>query len=162
MLLHCGQLDHQLAGGLLRRPTAEQALRARELTGPLVAHELAGSLRRLLAEPGRRPSLADSREALLGLAERLERGERLNACGVARVLLLLTDVAGPLYHPSPERSMSELVWWIADGLASCPPHAWGCPVIAKLDPEHVTWTCAFCGAMSVTGGAEEHPEPHLP
>ena len=29
----------------------------------------------------------------------------------------------------------------------CPPHAWGCPVVMKLDPRSVAWTCAHCGAI---------------
>ena len=32
----------------------------------------------------------------------------------------------------------------------CPPHDWRCPVIMKLDPEHVAWTCAHCGAMALS------------
>jgi hypothetical protein len=34
--------------------------------------------------------------------------------------------------------------------ALCPPHDWRCPVIMKLDPEHVAWTCARCGAMALS------------
>jgi hypothetical protein len=30
---------------------------------------------------------------------------------------------------------------------ACPPHAWGCPVVMKLDPPSVAWTCAGCGAI---------------
>jgi hypothetical protein len=29
----------------------------------------------------------------------------------------------------------------------CPPHAWGCPVVMKVDPRSVAWTCAHCGAI---------------
>ena len=29
----------------------------------------------------------------------------------------------------------------------CPPHTWGCPVVMKLDPRSVAWTCAGCGAI---------------
>jgi len=32
-------------------------------------------------------------------------------------------------------------------LILCPPHRWGCPVIMKLDPEHVAWTCGRCGLV---------------
>ena len=32
-----------------------------------------------------------------------------------------------------------------EALSLCPPHRWGCPVIMKLDPEHVAWTCGWCG-----------------
>ena len=29
----------------------------------------------------------------------------------------------------------------------CPPHIWGCPVVMKVDPRSVAWTCASCGAI---------------
>jgi hypothetical protein len=96
-------------------------------------------------------------EALLGLAEQLEQPVQLNPRGVTRVHLLLTDGAGPLYNPAPERSLGEAIWWIADGLQSCPPHDWGCPVIIKLDPDHVGWTCAHCGAIATTDDPAVRP-----
>jgi hypothetical protein len=58
-----------------------------------------------------------SRESLLGLAERLESPDPVNPCGVARVLVLLTDGTGPLYTPGASDRLREAVWWIADGLA---------------------------------------------
>ncbi len=63
------------------------------------------------------------REGLLGLAERLERPEPVNPCGVARVVVLLTDAMGPLYEPGAAGRMSDTVWWIADGLALDPSEA---------------------------------------
>jgi hypothetical protein len=56
------------------------------------------------------------REALLGIAERLERPVAVNPCGVARVMLLLTDGNGPLYQRLTGWSLADEVWWIADGL----------------------------------------------
>jgi hypothetical protein len=53
---------------------------------------------------------------LLGLADRLERQAPVNPCGVARTVVLLTDGDGPLYVPTPERSMADAIWWVADGL----------------------------------------------
>jgi hypothetical protein len=35
-------------------------------------------------------------------------------------------------------------------LRLCPPHHGGCPVIMKLDPEHVAWTCARCGLVALS------------
>jgi hypothetical protein len=29
----------------------------------------------------------------------------------------------------------------------CPPHAWDCPVLTKLDPLAIAWTCSACGAI---------------
>jgi hypothetical protein len=57
------------------------------------------------------------REALLGIAERLERPGGIDACGVARVMTLLTDGVGPLYSRDAEQSLIDAIWWIADGLA---------------------------------------------
>jgi hypothetical protein len=68
------------------------------------------------AVPLSRRSVLPWREALLGLAERLEDPAPVNPCGVARTLMLLTDGGGPLYNPRPARTMAYAVWWIADGL----------------------------------------------
>ena len=35
-------------------------------------------------------------------------------------------------------------------LSVCPRHRWGCPVIMKLDPEHVAWTCGRCGLVATS------------
>ncbi len=43
--------------------------------------------------------------------------------------------------------------------APCPPHDWRCPVIMKLDPDHVAWTCAHCGAMALTDDLALKPTP---
>jgi hypothetical protein len=109
------------------------------------------------AIPVSRRAVIPWREGLLGLAERLERPEPVNPCGVARALVLLTDGDGPLYSPRAVRSMGDAVWRIADGLRPCPPHDWGCPVIMKLDPEHVAWTCGRCGAIATSEDTRERP-----
>jgi len=37
-------------------------------------------------------------------------------------------------------------------------HSWDCPVLMKLDPESIAWTCATCGAIATAPvGA---PRPH--
>jgi hypothetical protein len=41
--------------------------------------------------------------------------------------------------------------------AVCPPHEWGCPVIMELDPEHVAWTCARCGAIATSDDRSVRP-----
>jgi len=40
---------------------------------------------------------------------------------------------------------------------SCPPHAWGCPVVMKVDPRSVAWTCASCGAITTTASVGDPP-----
>lgn len=89
---------------------------ARSLRGVVkAAGQPAGSLLGA-AIPVSRGAVLAWRHGLLGLAERLERPEPVNPCGVARALLLLTDGVGPLYDPRAAPSMGEAVWWIADGL----------------------------------------------
>jgi hypothetical protein len=43
-------------------------------------------------------------------------------------------------------------------LSVCPPHRWGCPVIMKLDPEHVAWTCGWCGLVATTDDPAVRPD----
>lgn len=157
------RLDRALADGCGWEDSKDHALRARQLLDPVARCELAASLRRLVAEaenprvrllssavPAHWGVVRTWREALLGLAERLERPVPTNPCGVARTLELLTDGTGALYNPAPKRPMAETIWWIADGLRPCPPHDWRCPVRMKLDPDHVAWTCARCGNVATT------------
>jgi hypothetical protein len=131
--LHKGRLDQQLAEGFGPDPIEDRALRARQLTGMRARRRLARSLRARVndaekpaaprfsaAVPVSRRAVLFWREGLIGLAERLERPEPVNPCGVARVLVLLTDGTGPLYNPGAADRMNEAVWWIADGLALDP------------------------------------------
>jgi hypothetical protein len=104
-------------------------------------------------------AVAPWREALLGLADHLDEPGQISACGLARALCLLTDGGGALYSPRPERSLAETIWWVADGMAMCSSHEWGCPVRIKLDPEHVAWTCGRCGAIATSEDPRVSP-PH--
>lgn len=131
--LHKGRLDQQLAEGFGPDPVEDRAVRAGQLTGMRARRRLARSLRARVkdaekptalrfsaAVPLSRRAVLPWREGLLGVAERLERPEPVNPCGVARLLVLLTDGTGPLYNPGAADRMSEAVWWIADGLALDP------------------------------------------
>ena len=156
-----GRLDRELADARVRDTSEDHALRARQLATPAARRQLACSLRRVLADAedprtamrgSTVPVLWDAvlpwREALYGLAERLEQTEPVNPLGLARMRVLLTDGMGPLYNRAYERSLREMVWWIVDGLQLCPPHDWRCPVVVKLDPCDVAWTCARCGSIT--------------
>jgi hypothetical protein len=134
----------------------------------IARRRLAGALRGVVAEaerprvalspvPVRRGEVLAWRHGLLGLAERLERATAVSACGVARARVLVTDGTGPLYSPSAQQRLGEAIWGIADGFALCAPHRWGCPVIMKLDPERVAWTCAGCGAIATTADLSVKP-----
>ena len=153
------------------RDTSEDcALRARQLTEPTSRKRIACSLRGVVgdAENPRAALLGSTapvrsnivvlwREALLGLAERLEQTDSLNSLGLARAQVLLTDGTGPLYDPASRQSLGEAIWWIADGLQPCLVHDWRCPVRVKLDPAHVAWTCAHCGAITTTSDPAARP-----
>ncbi|MGN6870256.1 MAG: hypothetical protein ACTHMY_17845 [Solirubrobacteraceae bacterium] len=127
--LHRDLLDHQLADGLDPLELADRAMRAGQLAAMPARRRTARSLRGVIEAAGQRPGLPFSpaipvsrgavlawRQGLLGLAERLERPEPVNPCGVARALVVLTDGAGPLYDRGAAGSMGDAVWWIADGL----------------------------------------------
>jgi hypothetical protein len=134
--LHKARLDEQVAEGFGLDPDEDRALRARQLAGMRVRRRLARSLRARVKDAERLPMphlsaavplsrrvVLSWRESLLGVAERLERSGPVNPCGVARVLVLLTDAMGPLYEPGAADRMSDMVWWIADGLALDPGEA---------------------------------------
>jgi hypothetical protein len=160
------RLDRELADGRGRDESAARALRAAQLAAPQSRLRLARSLRRAADASTRvdarmgaplRPRAGRWREALIGLAERLEKPVSVNVRGIARARRLLADGAGPLYGPGRRVSLGDAVWSIADGLALCPPHAWGCPVVMKVDPERVAWTCGRCGEIATTADHASRP-----
>lgn len=163
------RLDRELADGLAADTSAARALRAQQLTDRAARRGLARALRGLVSDAEDASTARISAvpicprgvlpwsEGLLGLADRLEQPEPVNPCGVARLRLLLTDGTSPFYSPTPLRPLGDTVWWVADGLQPCPPHQWGCPVVMKLDPEHVAWTCRRCGAIALTDGPAVKP-----
>jgi len=133
VLLHRRRLDRELADGCPPEASPQRAVRAQQLAAPATGRELARYLRELVVRAERpRVGLLDPtvpvvrdvvlprREALLGLAERLEQPVPLNPCGVARVLLLLSDGAGPLYSRASVRTMTQVLFSIADGMQPYP------------------------------------------
>ncbi len=127
---HKGRLDLQVADGYGPDPVEDRALRAKQLARMRTRRRLARTLRARVKDAERpavpqlsaavpmcRRTVVRWREGLLGLADRLERPGPVNPCGVARLLVLLTDGTGPLYEPGAADRMSDTVWWIADGLA---------------------------------------------
>jgi hypothetical protein len=164
------RLDHELAISEESYTTVPRALRACQLSKPRTRAKLARGLRRIVAEVDRDPvgvlgsavpiqriAVRASREALLGLADRLESPSVVNARGLARAMLLLKEATGPLYSHNPDVSLPSAIWNVADGLQPCPPHDWRCPVVPKLDPDHVAWTCAICGTVASSNEIGEQP-----
>jgi hypothetical protein len=69
-------------------------------------------------------------------------------------------------HRAQDRSQTPSVTFLrgatraggaGGGRYACPPHDWGCPVILKLDPDHVAWTCGRCGALANTDDPAVRP-----
>jgi hypothetical protein len=128
--LHRRALDRQLSNGLTAGGSDDRALRARQLGDDHTRRRLARSLRGMIADAEATPmarlcaaapvcarAVLPWRQALLGVAERLEGSDPVAPCGVARVVVLLTDGGSPAYDPDPARSMNDAIWWIADGLS---------------------------------------------
>jgi len=170
VLLHRWALDGELARECPGGEAAEQRLRAAQLADPRHRRRLARALRKVVAKaderaplfssvvPVRRAAVSARREALLGVAERLEGRAPISATALARVQTLLRDGTGPLYNGFSERSLGEMLWWIADASAErCPPHDWVRPVLTGLAPDRVMWTCAQCGASAHSGDAAAPP-----
>jgi len=129
------------------------------VTDPQITrHTAARALRELVVDaeetvldlaPGpvdeRLTAIIDWRHGLRTIADLLESSPVVGASGAERALVLVDATRRPTLD-SP--ALAELVWWVMDGVQVCPPHEWGCPIVAKLAPDEVTWTCRRCGAIA--------------
>jgi hypothetical protein len=120
--LRAPRLDRQLADGVAPWHSPTHAARALQLTGARTRRALARSLERLVEQaeepppPARsaviepcRPQVREARPIMLTMAFRLRAGTPVDARGVARLKLLLTDGLGPCYAPSrPDALLVEL------------------------------------------------------
>jgi hypothetical protein len=125
------RLDRQIAAGDAG-DAPELALRARQLTRPHSQRVLARSLRRVIKHvdavgrgPNLSPVLVDrgavsaNRQAILGLADRLDRAGDVSSRGMVLVTDLLTDgAASPLYRTGGGRALAEAIWGISDALGT--------------------------------------------
>jgi hypothetical protein len=119
--LRSGSLDEALVRGASPESSAELALHARQVASPAGRQLLAQGLRRVVAladapDTGRRAvpiassAVRRARNQLEALAARLASEGPVDARGVARIRVLLSDGSGPLYRPSaPGRLRGELV-----------------------------------------------------
>jgi hypothetical protein len=126
-------LDHALAHGASPDSSVALSLRARSLIGPRHRVELAHRFRALLRLAGRPVHPFDPtlpvptqvlhvRELIEEVAEVLERGEAIDARGVAQLELLLRDGGGPLYAASVHSvELRRTLEQILDALAFSPP-----------------------------------------
>jgi hypothetical protein len=111
-------LDHALADGADAASSTALAARARHLTRHETRARIAESVRTVILEAGRPPSMPSSRippsrpevpAARLELAaieSRLRSEASVDARGIARLELLLTDGGGPLYSPDYPAALS--------------------------------------------------------
>ena len=66
--------------------------------------------------PISRKAVVQCSQGLLGVADAIEQIDRVNPCGMARALELITDGTGPLYNPATAYLLGTAVWSISDGL----------------------------------------------
>lgn len=133
--LRRGKLDRLIADGRPCESRAALALRASQLVDPHTRRQVARSLRGIVeyadcagygwlitAVVIERAAVRSGREAILGLAERLEGPGPVSARGVARVQVLLTDgLESPLFNPHCGRTVVQAVWEAADLLGADAP-----------------------------------------
>ncbi len=129
--LRVAALDRALAGGAVPDSEVALTLHARRLISPAVRRQLARALRGV-AESSRRPSLPPARwpgthvasasSDLLALAEHLESAAVVDARGVARVRVLLSDAGGPLHFSGDAH---RLVLAAREAVAALDPYASG-------------------------------------
>ena len=107
--LRARELDSQLAAGLSPESSDVLFAHAARIARPRSCAVLASSLRKVAIaaeKPGgisnraplRRDDIRSTRDELLVLAERLERTGPIQARGIAKIRLLLSDGSGPLYR----------------------------------------------------------------
>ena len=138
-------LDRELAEGLPAEAARDRALRARQLVEPERCRRLAVTLRDLVAHAESPPQTAFSsaipvrrelvliwRDAFLDLAARLAGQGSVSATGVARVLRLLTEGAGPLFNPYSDQLMGDALCWVGESFPEFDPEHFGCAELGAL------------------------------
>ena len=106
-------LDRQLAAGVVPWHSKVHAARSLQLTSDRSRRALACSLEHLVEQADGppvhwrsaavlpcRPQVSEARPVILAIAARLRATAPVDARGMARLRLLLTDGAGPCYTPS--------------------------------------------------------------
>ncbi|MGA2320677.1 MAG: hypothetical protein ABSG95_08020 [Solirubrobacteraceae bacterium] len=123
------RLDRRIAAGSAQESTPALSLRARQLTSPRTRQQIARELRGIVDYVDRagsawifsavvieRAAVRAGRQAILGLAERLEGAAPVSPRGVARAQVLLTDGLSPLFNRYCERTVIQAIWEVEDAL----------------------------------------------
>jgi hypothetical protein len=128
------KLDRAIADERPSEATRALALRVQQLTAHTTRRRVASELRAIVEYVDRNDSVSPrltavmiepaavraGREAILGLAERLQSTAPLSARGVVLARALLTDGRSPLFNPFCERTVVEAVFEVQDALGSVP------------------------------------------
>jgi len=131
------KLDRTIADESSHEATPALALRAEQLTGRRTRRRIASKLRAVVEYAERNDSVSPrlsavmiepaavraGREAILGLADRLQSTAPLSARGVVLSRALLTDGHSPLFNPLSERTVVEAVFDVQDALGAWPSTA---------------------------------------
>jgi hypothetical protein len=126
------KLDRTIAGERPFEVTRALALRIEQLTAKTTRHRIASELRAVVEYADRNDSVSPrltavmiepaavraGREAILGLAERLQSTAPLSARGVVLARALLTDGRSPLFNPLSDRTVVEAVFDVQDALGA--------------------------------------------
>jgi hypothetical protein len=128
-----GKLDRQIATGHPLDATVALTLRARQLTRPRARQQIARHLRETIDYVDRRGSrpiissvviertaVRTGRQAIMGLAERLEGTAPVEPAGIVLARALLTDGRSPLFNPHSELTVTEAVFEVQDALEGHP------------------------------------------
>jgi hypothetical protein len=129
-----GRLDRRIACGDRCDSTDLLAIRASQLTHPRTRHQTARGLRRIVGYADRlgsrpnfsavmieRAAVIAGRQAILGLAERLDGAAQVSPRGVALARQLLSDGLSPLFNRHAERSVIQAIWEVEDALEADAP-----------------------------------------
>jgi len=128
--LHAPSLDRELASGIAPWRSPLHAARALALTGDRNRRGLARSLERLIEDAQRPPGpyrgavvqpcreqVIEALPALLTTAGRLRSADPIDARGVARLNILLSDGSGPCYVKIRRNALTdalqEILQWLA-------------------------------------------------
>jgi hypothetical protein len=129
------RVDQQIANGRIWHAGAATTLRVRQLSAPRNRRRLARCLREIVAYADRvegrppfsavvadRAAVRADREAILGLAERLEADDPVNPRGIVLARRLLTDgIDSPLYNRRCGRTVAAAIWEVSDALGEDDP-----------------------------------------
>jgi len=123
------KLDRAIADGAAPTTDAALALRAQALVGRRTRRDLSHTLERILRQSAvpaslgprmvaRRDRVYDAKDDLALLARRLGSATQVDARGVARVRVLLSDASGPLYW---RRNKEDLRTRVRDAIEALEP-----------------------------------------